>query len=44
MKDRAFHDFINSGYEHYTDFVKEDLKGMKPVYHNRKQPLENTGR
>ncbi|NPV00979.1 MAG: hypothetical protein HPY53_06330 [Brevinematales bacterium] len=41
MKEKTHRDFLNSGYEHYSDFIREDLKGMSIRYHNREHPAEH---
>jgi hypothetical protein len=41
MKEKAHLDFLNSGYEHYTDFIREELKEMNILYHNKKHPDEH---
>jgi hypothetical protein len=32
-KDQVYKDFLKSGYEHFTDFIKNEIKDINPVYH-----------
>ena len=42
-KERVYRDFKKSGFEHYTDFIKNELKNVQVIYHNKKEPV-NTGK
>ncbi len=39
-KERVYRDFKKSGFEHYTDFIKNELKNVQVIYHNKKVPVD----
>ncbi len=39
-KARVYQDFKKSGFEHYTDFIKNELKNVRVIYHNKKVPVD----
>ena len=39
-KGQVYQDFKKSGFERYTDFIKNELKNVRVIYHNKKEPAD----
>lgn len=40
MKEKAYQDFKKSGYKHYIDFLKNELKNISLIYHKKQEKTQ----